>query len=142
MTVIAWDGKTLAADKMMGFGTSKVTVTKICRIDGMLFGWAGDAALGRACQHWVHSGMAIDAFPPAQRTNTGSMLIIMPDGEIRHYGSEPYPMIIEEKFYTVGSGDEYAAAALYLGKSAREAVEVACALDPNCGMGIDTLELA
>ena len=141
MTCIAWDGKTLAADKLMGFGTSKATVTKIFRINGMLFGFAGDSALGRACQQWVRDGMRVDAYPAAQRTNTGSMLIIMPDGEIRHYGSEPYPMIIEDKTYTAGSGDEYAAVAMYCGKTAREAVEIACLFDPNCGNGIDTLEL-
>ena len=141
MTCIAWDGKTLASDKMMGFGTARATVTKIYRIDGMLFGWGGDAALGRACQQWVRDGMKIDAYPEKQRTDTGILLLIMPDGQIRHYGSEPYPMIIEDGRYAIGSGGEYADAAMYLGKTAREAVEVACALDPNCGNGIDTLEL-
>lgn len=131
----------MAADKMMGFGTSKATVTKIYRIDGMLFGWGGDAALGRAMQQWVRDGMKVESFPGKQRTDPGSLLLIMPSGEIRHYGSEPYPMIIEDKRYCVGSGGEYADVAMYLGKTAHEAVEIACVFDPNCGNGIDTLEL-
>lgn len=141
MTIIAWDGKTMAADKMMGFGSSMATVTKIHKIDGMLFGWAGDAALGRAAQNWVRTGMKVEDFPAGQRTTPGSMMLIMPDGEIRHYGNEPYPMIIEDKFYAVGSGDEYALATMYLGHDARKAVEVASALNQHCGNGIDTLEL-
>lgn len=143
MTVIAWDGKTLAADKLMGFGTSHATVTKIHRIKGALVGWAGESALGKACIEWVRNGCLPEAFPQGQRdtSRTGSLLVITPCGEIHHYAAEPYPLVIENKTYTVGSGGEYAEAAMFCGKTAREAVEVACALDPGCGNGIDTLEL-
>jgi ATP-dependent protease HslVU (ClpYQ) peptidase subunit len=144
VTVIAWDGKTLAADRMMGFGSSKSTVTKIFKVDGMLFGFAGHAATGSALANWVRLGRNPDDFPSAQRGSeySGSLLLIEPDGVILHYSTEPYPMIVEDSFYAVGSGDEFALAAMFLGKTAREAVEVACALCPTCGNGIDTLELA
>jgi hypothetical protein len=72
MTVIVWDGKTLAADKQMG----------------------GD-----------------------------------------------YPRTVtEDAHHAIGSGRDFAAAAMYLGKTAREAVEVAMALTGFCGHGVDTLE--
>lgn len=141
MTVICWDGKTLAADKRMSFGTSFVTVTKIHRIDGKLVGFSGDSAQGRSCIQWVRDGMKREEYPSLQKSTPGSLLVIQPDGAIHYFGNTPDPMVIEEICFAIGCGSEYADAALYLGKTAREAVEVAIALDSGCGNGIDTLEL-
>lgn len=142
MTCIAWDGKTLAADKRMSFGSEFATVTKIHRIDGMLVGWAGDSAIGRAMLAWARRGFSHDDFPASQRNrdDNGSLIVITQNTEILHYGVEPYPMVIEDTTYTVGSGSPFAAAAMHLGCDAYRAVEVACALDVGCGNGIDTLE--
>ena len=49
MTTIAWDGKTLAADKLASYGELRTTVTKIFRLsDGSLVGGAAkfDPATG------------------------------------------------------------------------------------------------
>lgn len=42
MTVIAWDGVTLAADRLSGCTGVRMSLTKIHRVDGMLVGGAGD----------------------------------------------------------------------------------------------------
>lgn len=141
MTVIAWDGVTLAADKRVSFGTSIATTTKIHRIGDMLVGYAGDSAQGRSCLQWVRDGMDKATYPELQKSSPGSLLVILPCGAIRFYGNTPDPLEIEDKTFSVGSGSEYAEAALYLGKTAREAVEVAIALDSACGNGIDVLTL-
>ena len=70
------------------------------------------------------------------------MLIIMPDGAIHYYSKTPDPLIVEGRTFAIGSGSEYAEAAMYLGKTAREAVAVAIALDSGCGNGVDELVLA
>lgn len=142
MTVICWDGRTLAANKRVSFGTSIATTTKIHRIDGMLVGCAGGAAEGRACVQWVRDGMDRSQYPSVQKEDPCSFLVILPNGAIHYYSKAPDPLVIEDKTFAIGSGSEYADAAMYLGKSAREAVEVAIALDSGCGNGIDTLELA
>lgn len=143
MTVIAWDGKTLAADKRMGFGVEFATVTKIVRIRGCLVGWAGGSALGRAMVEWFRNGCNVDSYPAAQRASdtVGVLLVVQHGGLVQHYATEPYPCVIENEYYAVGSGSQFASAAMHLGLDARRAVEVACALDMNCGNGIDTLEL-
>lgn len=143
MTVIAWDGTTLAADKRTSFGTEFTTATKIRRINGSLVGCAGDTALCAAMIAWAERGYVVDEFPNGQkdRATCVSMIVIRPDGALLHYGSEPYPFIVEDKTYTIGSGSPFASAAMHLGCDARRAVEVACALDINCGNGIDTLTL-
>jgi ATP-dependent protease HslVU (ClpYQ) peptidase subunit len=66
------------------------------------------------------------------------------DGIVHGYSGDdgPHSMIYEDKFIAWGAGRDYALAAMHLGKNSREAVEVACALDNTCGMGIDILELS
>ena len=140
MTVIVWDGKTLAADKRTGFGAEYCTTTKILRIRGHLVGWAGATALGVMVVAWFEAGADPEKFPEKQRgTDGGSLLVICPDGTVHHYASEPLPMVIDDTYFSIGSGSGMASAALYLGHDARRAVEVASALDLNCGNGIDTL---
>jgi len=143
VTVIAWDGKTMAADKRMGFGAEHATVTKITKIRGCLVGFAGGSALGRAMLNWFEKGCIPEDYPVSQRNDDkcGSLLVIHPDGKIVHFSQEPFGIPVEEKFYAVGSGSPFASAAMYLGYDARRAVEVASALDMNCGNGIDMLEL-
>ncbi len=57
------------------------------------------------------------------------------------YLHSAYPELHEDKFNALGAGRDYALAAMYLGFDASRAVEVACALDVNCGNGIDVLTL-
>jgi hypothetical protein len=67
-------------------------------------------------------------------------MLITNDGELWVYDSKTaYPENIKTKFFARGCGRDYALAAMYLGKSAIEAVQVASALDVNCGMGVDSL---
>lgn len=143
MTIIAWDGKTLAADKQTTNNGHASAVTKIYRVGGALVGFSGDACFAFAMLEWARGGFQPATFPAHQASENDyvGFLVIHPDGRILKYERTAYPIEIEEKTHAMGSGRDYALAALYLGKTAREAVEVACALDINCGKGIDTLEL-
>jgi ATP-dependent protease HslVU (ClpYQ) peptidase subunit len=141
VTCIVWDGKTLAADKRVSFGTAFSVTTKIHRIGGMLIGCSGGAAKAASCVQWVRDGMDRAKYPEAQKNDPCGLLVILANGAIHYYTETPDPLVIESKSFGIGSGSEYADAAIYLGKTAREAVEVACALDSGCGNGIDTLEL-
>lgn len=141
MTVIVWDGITLAADRRVTFGTSISTTTKIHKISNMLVGGAGKSSEVQACVQWVRDGMDRSQYPSIQKEDPCSFLVIHADGAIHYYGKTPDPLIIEDTRFTIGSGSEYADAAMYLGKTAYEAVEVAIALDSGCGNGIDCLTL-
>lgn len=143
MTCIAWDGKTLAADKRACVGNMQCTVTKIERINGLLVGGSGDSAFINAMRDWVKRGRDAQTFPQHQRDKDDwqAVLVIEADGTASLYERTPFPIRYEQPFIAIGSGREFARAAMHLGKTAREAVEVACALDVNCGNGIDTLTL-
>lgn len=143
MTCIAWDGKTLAADKRSCLGSMINVVTKIYRVGSVLVGGAGDACLIAQMVEWVRAGRVIADFPEIQRDKDDwqPCLVIESDGSISLYERSPHPIRYENKCVAIGSGREYARAAMHLGCSAPHAVLVACELDPGCGNGVDTLEL-
>jgi len=41
MSIVAWDGKTLAADRMALFGDTQMPFSKIRRLDDCIVAWVG-----------------------------------------------------------------------------------------------------
>lgn len=141
MTVIAWDGKTLAADKRATYGDMICTVTKIARIEGRLAAGAGDTAFINVMFEWLRGGRVPAEFPKSQESKDDwqPFLVIESDGTPLLYERSPCPVRYEQKHIVLGSGREFARAALHLGKTAVEAVQCAIDLSHTCGNGIDTL---
>lgn len=143
MTTIAWDGKTLAGDKRTSFGGLHAVTTKVARIGNLLVGCAGNAAQIAEMHEWVKNGRVSADLPKPQLSSTEcvSMLVIEPSGQVLHYESTAYPIQIENMFWAIGSGRDFAMAAMHLGLSAFDAVEVASVFETGTGNGIDTLTL-
>lgn len=148
MTVIAWDGKTLAADKRTNWGGLTSTTVKIHRIsqkDGGFFlaGCSGNAAQIAEMVQWLRDGEDPQTLPATQRDpkECVSALVVRADGSLWQYESTAFPILILDKKWAIGSGRDFATAAMHLGESAQGAVEVACCFDTSCGNGIDTLRL-
>ena len=141
MTVIVWDGYTLAADKQSTSAGLTRTVTKIRKIRFHLCGVAGDLCLGGEMMAWFERGAIPAELPAFQRTdNWVSLLVITPDRKILKYEQSPYPIdFTESVVYAMGAGRDYAIAAVHLGCDAAEAVKVASMFENSCGMGCDTL---
>jgi len=141
MTVIAWDGKTLAADKMACSAGYGYTVTKVHRLEsGALCALAGDGDGAMSLLHWLNGQREPASYPQGQKDNDTCAIVVERNGAVWSFGKTPHPQRIECVRYAMGHGRDFALAAMHLGKSAREAVEVACALDVFCGNGIDALE--
>ena len=141
MTVVAWDGTTLAADKMTSFGGLHGTTTKVYRIRDMLVSGCGMTALIQEMVQWVENGCIPEQFPPQQRDpkECVSLLVVRKGGLVHQYESTPYPLVLHNRQWAIGSGRDFAMAAMYLGKTAREAVEIASVLCNDCGNGVDEL---
>ena len=141
MTVIAWDGRTLAADKRAtsGGGIAR-TVTKIQRHGGCLIAITGCWDTAAEMREWFKAGADPDKFPVKAREDRSTLIVIDADG-IRTWAIGPHPMTIEADRCCWGSGRDYAEAALFLGHDAVKAVEVACHFQTDCGNGIDALRL-
>ena len=144
MTIIAWDGKTLAADRRAtsGGGIARA-VTKICRSryrDDTLLAITGAWDTAVEMREWFEHGAVPSEFPPKARDDVATLIVIQRDGAISAYTAGPYPMPMEAEKVAFGSGRDYAEAAMYLGYSSVRGVEIASHFQTDCGNGIDTLE--
>lgn len=141
MTVIAWDGKQLAADRRTSSGSLVRISTKIFRLGEALAGYSGDADAGEEIVAWFRDGHHPEKFPSSLRKDEGwgRLLIVWPDGILWMYGRTPHPVKFPPQQFAIGSGRDFAHAAMYCGKNAPEAVEVACVFDSGCGNGVDVL---
>lgn len=139
MTTIAWDGESLAADKLADCGYA-MTTTKIRRTsDGRLLGASGDAGLARKMLDWLELG---GGRPEDQKGKDDwvAVLEILPTGEIwRHERFGKFK--IEDSTVAIGSGRDLAMAAMECGKTAMEAVLIASKFDTATGRGVDVLKL-
>lgn len=143
MTVIAWDGVTLAADKRACLGSFMRSTTKIHRVNGCLVGTSGEACFGEQMIAWFRAGEKAEDFPASQRDKDdyANLLVIRPSGQIQRYERTPYPICFDDAHHAIGSGRDFAMAAMLCGKNAAEAVAIACELACDCGGGVDTLRL-
>jgi hypothetical protein len=142
MTVIAWDGRTLAADKRGTVAGMAYTVTKIHRLPDGLVAFSGGGAHAAELLTWFRGARDPTTYPRCDDDSGAGSLRIDTEGRIFMYAAaNPFPELIESPFYARGCGRDYAIAAMHLGCDARRAVEVACTFDIGCGNGIDTLQL-
>lgn len=140
MTVIAWDGKTLAADKRATKCGLTYTVTKIFRIGDRLIGIAGDATRGQELIAWLDRGGDPSEYPELKdKDDAAHLLCVERDGTIRLYETTAYPYTVEDKVWAEGQGRDFALAAMHLGMDAARAVEFTSRFVSSCGNGIDTL---
>ena len=145
MTTIAWDGKTLAADRRVSFGSvSDGNVTKIVKRkkDGALAAAAGNSSMAAAFRRWFLNGeRRLDTKPELSKdTETASGVIIRPNGVVEIHDQYGWFELETEK-YANGSGWEIAIGAMHAGATAEEAVRIAAKLDGNTGDEVDVLEL-
>ena len=147
MTVIVWDGKTLAADRRAQSGGTIRTVCKISK-------WPDDtevvAATGNldqclALMAWYQVDHADAAkWPTWQNKDDPCLLVVMDtyDGKVFYYEALPEKIFILDKFMAWGSGRDIALGAMAMGADARKAVEIASQFDCNCGNGCDAVDVS
>ncbi len=131
----------MAADKRCVYGDVVQPVTKIHQAGDCLVGGAGEFAFILAVIEWVRAGRRLDEFPAHQRDKNDwqPVMVIDCDKRMLLYERTPHPIVWERGFGAIGSGKQYAIAAMHMGASAKDAVAVACEYDPGSGNGIDVL---
>lgn len=139
MTVIAWDGKTLAADKRAECAGHYFTTTKIRRISsGEVLAWCGDSDTGRMMASWYEAGADPAKWPECQKDEKSwARLIVASSAGVKYYDRWPAPTMVEDPFAAWGSGRDFALTAMHLGKTAREGVLIAALFESGCGNGVD-----
>lgn len=141
MTVIAWDGKTLAADRQSTSNNMRRETRKIYRVDDGLIAITGSGCHGAALLDWFRGGRDPSLWPK-ESSEVANIIHITKQGVFVFAGDLPaFGEPVLDSFIAFGSGRDYAMVAMHLGKTAFEAVEIASLFDVSCGLGVDTLEL-
>lgn len=114
----------------------KVHFVKMYRLaDGRLYGGSGTADDVLAVLAWLNEGgdkPTVEHF---------AALLIDTEGQCARLEGGLRPMPIREPFHSVGSGRDFAIAAMALGKTAADAVALAMQFDPWTGGDVQTLRL-
>lgn len=135
MTVIAWDGETLAADSQLNYGTNRLTCEKLFRLsDGGMVGMAGTAAKCIRLLRYIRG-----EGPAPKRLMSTEAIRVHPDGTVDLYPSTAVPERITSKLVVIGCGGNIALGAMAAGKTAAEAVAIAIEHDSNCGGPVVTM---
>jgi hypothetical protein len=146
MTTVAFDGRTMAADTLAtdSWGMKERVDDKILRGQGFLVGTAGqNGAIKRwwaqVCQ--LDLEHVLDYGYPSFDADRDDPAIMLTNGRDiwRHVTGGFFH--VSRGFHAVGSGRDYALAAMHLGKSAEEAVRIAMEFDHGTGGDVLTQSL-
>lgn len=142
MSVVAFDGQSVAADRKASDNGTAFTTTKIFQEGDAILGMVGTAAGTQAMRAWFRAGCPAADFPNKgvdERWQT-LMAVFRKDGPVMVYDMFPIPGVFSDRLFAMGSGRDLALGAMYAGASAKDAVNIAGQLENSCGMGTDVLE--
>lgn len=140
MTVIAFDGESLACDSLANISGIRATTKKIFTTGNLMYGGAGDQYAVTNMVEWIKAGAVISMFPESQKGDDfARFMVIDKDKRILIYEKSPHPLVMEGKRMAIGSGADFAMTAMYLGMSAHDAVGIAIELCESCGGEIQEL---
>lgn len=139
MTTIVADaraGVMVSDSKCTGNG-SWMPMTKIFRVNGDLFGFAGDVYQREKWLKWHRGGRK----GPRPKLDSFEGLLLKVDGTLYELCSDGLEMLVERGYHAVGSGGPAALGAMLAGKGAQEAVQIACLVDASTGGDVVVFEL-
>lgn len=142
MSIVAWDGKILAADKLAIYGDTLRTMEKLWKLsNGEVIAVVGNLANGLLIKQWYEAGAKQEEWPECQKEESWAQLIVASEEGCFYYDSQPLRFKILDPFCAWGIGRETALGAMEMGANAVRAVEVASKHISGCGRGCDWVEV-
>lgn len=155
MTVVAYDGKSIAADRRSTWereptphGTNKIRLLRHGERRFAVAHAGVQAQAYRMLDHFLHARRVAGVLEPyvmlGDERATLLVLELLPDSCHRtiFIGSIGDETDVTDAPATLGCGGDYAIGAMHAGASAVEAVKIACKLDVYCGDGITSFGIA
>jgi len=141
MTCVAYDGTYMAADSKStdAWGMFELHSRKIVELDNILIGGAGESG---QITRWTRGlpkdltmeVLLMDGYPAYHKDTNDPALLVVDRQTLQAYRHVAgLFMPCQRTFHAVGSGRDYALAALALGRTAQQAVELAISFDNGCG---------
>lgn len=136
MTTIAWDGKILAADSQMSSSfIDPLRISKIRRVDDLIFGLAGGAGMMDAFTDFLKGNEDRSRF---DRVLKNFSAIVIGRGKVLFYCDDLEPIECGTP-QAIGSGEQFAMGAMFAGATAEQAVLIAIKLDTGSGAPVETM---
>ncbi|GEM_PF-685420 len=141
MTTLAYDGRLVAIDSQVTAGGLRYEEKKFYPVtddDGselIVFGAGTSSEIQRAAREIAEG---------SKKLTKGDyiVLVVRPDGDpIAYYGEDGLPLDIRRDFFVSGSGGAIALAGMKDGKTATEAVLLACTTDLYSGPPVHTYDI-
>ena len=146
MTVIAYDGLYVAADRMISNNDGLQGMSrKIEVFEGQVLATCGAADHGEALMWWFKEGMHPEAFPHLSKVGGDKdayLYVFKHNTPVACFQTWPRPIIFPMVLFAAGCGNDIARTAMHLGRDAREAAKIACELNVFCGNGVDYVDLS
>lgn len=141
MTTVAFDGTFMSADSLATdpWGFKEVHIDKLVVLNSVALGCAGEAGQIRRWTRTLDRSVTMDellrdGYPDydKEKNDPSILLVDRATGKVyRHVASLFMPC--SRAYHAVGSGRDFALAAMACGKTAREAVEIAMSFDNGTG---------
>ncbi len=142
MTVIVWDGQTLATDRAASVGNAQWKTAKAwhhvdergpCIISGV-----GTLSAVLYMREWYKLGAIPKDFPEMQGEKHWAHLLVVTSEGLMRYEQAPYAIAHGRTQCAFGEGRDFALGAMAMGADAARAVMIAENFSPYCGHGVDT----
>lgn len=133
MTTVVANKNSMASDSLCSHGGLKSAATKIIKVNGDLIGVAGDLSDLYKFIKW-YKNKKLKMVPI-----NSDILVLTKKGDLYTY-EDDIGICVQEEFYAIGTGSYAAMAAMYMGATPEEAVEVACKVDIFSGGEVKCLK--
>lgn len=143
MSVIAWDGRTLASDRCGVRVNLRLETTKLKVVtnpNGQVYGMAftGELSSGRMLWKWFRDGKDPDKWPLSDDMIDTARLVVSFGDRVVYFERTPFAIEVEGDIMAWGSGCDFALGAMAMGATAIKAVQIASDYDRDCGFGVDS----
>ena len=139
MTTIIGTQEALYSDSQCNSDGATYLTPKLKRLGGSIVGFAGDCSAGQKFIDWF---MAEGKIPKPKYTKDEdlSVFVLNKDG-LFLWTEIDGPDKVLSPYHAIGSGGIMAITALHLGNKPEDALKIACELDPNSSLPIQTEKL-
>ena len=130
----------MAADSQISYGNISFPATKVVNVGGTLIGVAGLLTKCSQLLRWFKGGCKEKDKPNFSDDDDVEAIILDKDG-IWGMDAALVKYKIDRDIHAIGSGAASALAALMCGKSPKQAVKIACDIDPSSGLPVRIFNL-
>lgn len=147
MTTVAYRDGILAADTRCVRQGIIEAAHKLFRLDdGSIAGFAGSLCDIHHFVRWYNAGADVDDPPKwimfGDNDEPVVDCILVSEDGVSRWTAHIQPSPIIGPYFAIGSGQQFATAAMFMGATAEQAVRVAMGLDPNTGGEVQTMSLS